>query len=153
MNKRYRVTLTAEERDELRALVGKGTAKARRLAHARVLLQADESQGSPALGDGQVAAAVQVSTRTVERVRRLFVEEGPEAALRTHVPGARLYATKFDGEQEARLIALACSAPPEGKSRWTLRMLADRLVELKVVDSVSREAVRGALKKTSRGRT
>ena len=149
MNKRYRVTLTPQERDELRSLVRKGTAKARKLAHARVLLQADESEGAPALTDGQVAAAVQVSARTVERVRRLVVEEGPEAALRTHVPGARLYATKFDGEQEARLIALACSAPPPGKSRWTLRMLADRMVELKVVDAVSHEAVRRALKKTS----
>jgi hypothetical protein len=149
MNKRYRVTLTAAEREELKALVSKGTAKARRLAHARVLLQADESQGAPALADEAVAAAVSVSTRTVERVRRLFVEEGPEAALRTHVEGARKYATKFDGEQEARLIALACSEPPAGKSRWTLRMLAGELVELKVVDSVSHEAVRRALKKTS----
>jgi hypothetical protein len=153
MNKRYRVTLTAREREELTALISKGTAKARTLAHARVLLQADESEGAPGLTDGQVAAAVQVTARTVERVRRLFVEEGPEAALRTHVPGARLYATKFDGEQEARLIALACSAPPDGRSRWTLRMLADELVELEVVDSVSHEAVRRALKKTRPGRT
>ena len=153
MSKRYRVTLTPRERDDLRALVTKGTAKARRLAHARVLLAADESQGAPALTDQEVAAAVQVSTRTVERVRRLFVEEGPEAALRTHVPGARMYRTKFDGEQEARLIAVACSAPPDGRSRWTLRMLADRMVELEVVDSASHEAVRRALKKTRPGRT
>lgn len=153
MNKRYRVTLTTQEREELAALISKGTAKARRLAHARVLLQADQSDGAPALTDEEVAAAVQVSARTVERVRRLFVEEGPEAALRTHVPGARMYATKFDGEQEARLIALACSRPPEGTSRWTMRMLADRLVELKVVDSVSHEAVRRALKKTRRSPT
>jgi hypothetical protein len=149
MSKRYRVTLTPQERDDLRALVTKGAAKARRLAHARVLLAADESQGAPALTDEQVAAAVLVSTRTVGRVRRLFVEEGPEAALRTHVPGARLYATKFDGEQEASLVSVACSSPPDGRARWTLRMLADRMVELKVVDSVSREAVRRALKKTS----
>lgn len=153
MSKRHRVALTAEERGWLTELISKGTAKARRLAHARVLLQADESDGAPALTDGQVAAAVQVSTRTVERVRRLFVEEGMEAALRTHVPGARLYATKFDGEQEARLVSVACSEPPDGKSRWTLRMLAERVVELKVVDSVSHEAVRRALKKTSCGRT
>ena len=149
MSKRFRVTLTAQEREELRALVSKGTAKARRLAHARVLLQADESGGGPALTDEGVAAAVGVSTRTVERVRRLFVEEGPEAALRTHVEGARRYATKFDGEQEARLLALACSRPPEGKARWSLRMLAGELVALEVVDSVSPEAVRRALKKTS----
>jgi transposase len=153
VNKRYRVTLTAREREELTALISKGTAKARVLAHARVLLQADESDGGPALTDGQVAAAVQVTVRTVERVRRLFVEEGPEAALRTHVPGARMYATKFDGEQEARLIALACSRPPDGRSRWTMRMLAGRLVELEVVDSVSHEAVRRALKKTRPSRT
>ena len=97
MNKRYRVTLTPQEREDLTALVSKGTAKARRLAHARVLLQADESEGAPALTDDEVAAAVLVSARTVERVRRLFVEQGPDAALRTHVPGARLYAAKFDG--------------------------------------------------------
>ena len=149
MSKRYRVTLTPQERDELRALVSKGTAKARRLAHARVLLAADESEGAPGLTDEAVAAAVLVTPRTVERTRRRFVEQGLEAALRTHVPGARLYATKFDGEQEARLIALACSAPPEGKSRWTLRMLAERVVELEVVDAASHEAVRRALKKTS----
>jgi transposase len=149
MRKRYRVTLTPEEREQLRQLISKGVGKARRLAHARVLLQADESGGAPASGDAEVAAAVNVSTRTVERVRGRFVEEGLEAALRTHVPGARLYKTKLDGEQEARLIALACSQPPEGAGHWTLRLLAERAVELKIADSLSHETVRRRLKKTS----
>ena len=149
MRKRYRVTLTPEERDHLLQLISRGVGKARRLAHARVLLQVDEADGAPGLGDAEAAAATNVSARTVERVRERFVEEGFEAALRTHVPGARLYKTKLDGEQEARLIALACSEPPRGAGHWTLRMLAARAVELKVADALSHETVRRTLKKTS----
>jgi hypothetical protein len=149
MRKRYRVTLTPEEREQLLQMISKGVGKARKLAHARVLLQVDEADGAPALNDVEAAAATNVSARTVERVRELFVEEGVEAAIRTHVPGARLYKTKLDGEQEAKLIALACSAPPEGADHWTLRMLADRVVELKIADSLSHETVRRTLKKTS----
>jgi transposase len=148
MAKRYRVTLTQQERQELQQLVSRGKADARKLAHARILLQADESEGGPRRTDEQVASALDGSTRTVERVRERFVEEGLDAALLPR-PGKRVYARKLDGRQEARLIALACSRPPAGKARWTLRMLADEMVELEVVDSLSHEAVRQALKKTS----
>ena len=148
MAKRYRVTLTPEEREQLRQMISRGKADARKLAHARILLQADEAEGGPAKTDERIASALDTSTRTVERVRERVVEQGLEAALLPK-PGERVYARKLDGRQEARLIALACSRPPAGKARWTLRMLADEMVELEVVDSVSHETVRQALKKTS----
>jgi transposase len=147
MAKTYRVTLTAAERAELGAMISKGKADARKLAHARVLLQADEA-GGPARPDRQIAAGLDVSTRTVERVRQRFVEEGLPAALLPR-PTKRVYARVLDGAQEAHLIALACSAPPEGKRRWTLRLLAERVVELGYADAVSHETVRRVLKKTS----
>jgi transposase len=146
MAKKYRVTLSGEERDELTALLRKGKAAARKLAHARVLLQVDESGSGSS--DEQTARALNLSTRTVERVRERFVEQGLAAALLPK-PSTRRYERAFDGAQEARLIALACSAPPEGKSRWTLRLLAEQAVELKIVDTVSHESVRQALKKTN----
>ena len=148
MAKRYRVTLTQPERQELQQLISRGKADARKLAHARILLQADESPGGPRRTDEQIAAALDTSTRTVERVRERFVEQGLEAALLPR-PSKRVYARKLDGRQEAKLIALACSKPPAGKARWTLRLLADEMVELEVVDSLSHETVRQALKKTS----
>jgi transposase len=148
MAKRYRVTLTHEEREQLRLMISRGKGDARRLAHARILLQADEAEGGPRRTDEQIASALDASTRTVERVRERFVEQGLEAALLPR-PSRRAYARKLDGRQEARLIALACSKPPAGKKRWTLRLLADELVELEVVNAVSHETVRQALKKTS----
>ena len=148
MAKRYRVTLTQPERQELRQLISRGKADARKLAHARILLQADESPGGPRRTDDQIAAALDTSTRTVERVRERFVEQGLEAALLPR-PSKRVYARKLDGRQEAKLIALACSKPPAGKARWTLRLLADEMVELDVVGSLSHETVRQTLKKTS----
>ena len=148
MAKRYRVTLTQPERQELRQLISRGKADARKLAHARILLQADESPGGPRRTDEQIAAALDTSTRTVERVRERFVEQGLEAALLPR-PSKRVYARKLDGRQEAKLIALACSKPPAGKARWTLRLLADEMVELEVVDALSHETVRQTLKKTS----
>jgi transposase len=148
MAKRYRVTLTQEEREQLRQMVSRGKADARKLAHARILLQADEAEGGPRRTDEQIGSALDASTRTVERVRERFVEQGLEAALLPR-PSRRVYARKLDGRQEARLIALACSKPPAGKARWTLRLLADEMVELEVVDSLSHETVRQALKKTS----
>jgi transposase len=148
MAKRYRVTLTPPERQELQQLISRGKADARKLAHARVLLQADESTHGPSRTDQEIAAALDVATRTVERVRERFVEQGLEAALLPK-PSKRVYARKLDGRQEARLIALACSKPPAGKRRWTLRLLADEMVELEVVDSLSHETVRQTLKKTS----
>ena len=148
MAKKYRVTLTAEERVELEGLIGKGKADARKLAHARVLLQADEAAGGPARTDEQIAAGLDVSARTVERVRQRFVEDGLQAALLPK-PTKRVYTRTLDGAQEARLIALACSAVPDGKRRWTLRLLAERMVELTYAGAVSHETVRRVLKKTS----
>jgi transposase len=146
--KKYRVTLTAEERAGLEAMISKGRADARKLAHARILLQTDQADGAPTLTDQEVAAALDLSTRTVERVRRRFVEEGIESAL-SPKPTKRIYARVLDGAQEARLIALACSKAPEGKKRWTLRLLAERVVELGHGESLSHETVRRALQKTS----
>jgi transposase len=149
MAKKYRVTLSVAERDELTALIRKGKASARKLAHARVLLQVDESESGPGgTTDEQTACALNLSTRTVERVRERFVEQGLMAALCPQ-PSTRRYERAFDGAQEAQLIALACSAAPEGKSRWTLRLLAEQAVELKILDTVSYESVRQALKKTN----
>jgi transposase len=148
MAKRYRVTLTEPERQELRQLISRGKADARKLAHARILLQADEAEGGPRRTDEQIASALDASTRTVERVRERFVEQGLDAALLPR-PSKRVYARKLDGRQEAKLVALACSEPPAGKARWTLRLLADEMVELEVVESLSHETVRQTLKKTS----
>ena len=152
MAKRYRVTLTAEERGELERMISRGKADARKLAHARILLQADEAEGGPARVDEDVASALDVSVRTVERVRQRFVEQGIEAALLPK-PSPRLYGRKLDGGQEAHLLALACGRPPEGKARWSLRLLAERMVALEHVDTLSHETVRQTLKKTSSSRT
>lgn len=147
MVKRYRVTLAAEERAGLEQMICSGKAAARKLAHARVLLKADEAEGGPRWGDGQIAEAIDVGLVTVARVRERFVEQGLEAAL-TPKPSARSYARKLDGAGEARLAALACTKPPEGRKRWTLALLADRLVALGAADSLSYGAVHRALKKT-----
>jgi transposase len=152
MAKKYVVTLTAQEREELTRLVSVGRAAARKLTHARILLMTDASAGAPARVDGDVAEALSVSVKTVERVRERFVEQGLEAAL-VPAKSSRIYARKLDGTQEAKLIALACSEPPEGKPRWTLRLLADRVVELEIADAVSYETVRQTLKKTRSNRT
>ena len=153
MAKRYRVTLEASEREELCRLLAKGKADVRRLKHAQILLKADESPDGPAWSDERIAAAVACGTATVERVRRRFVEEGLELALSPYRTPRREYRSKLDGAQEAKLIATACSAPPEGRARWSLRLLADKLVELKVVDSICHETVRQVLKKTNSSRT
>jgi transposase len=144
--KRYRVTLTAEEREALGDMISRGKADARKLAHARVLLQADASEGGPDWTDARIAEAVRVSVSTIGRVRQRFVEEGLEAALLPR-PSPRIYARKLDGAQEAKLVALACSGPPEGKKRWTLRLLAERMVELEIAPELSHETVRLTLKK------
>lgn len=146
--KRYRVTLTPPERGELQQLISTGTASARKLAHARILLKADTPPGEHGLLDAEIARAVAVSVDTVERVRRRFVEEGLDAAL-VPKPSTQAHPTKLDGRGEARLIAEVCSPPPQGKARWALRLLAARLVELQVVESISYETVRQRLKKTS----
>ncbi len=144
--KRYVVDLTEIERTRLLDLTSKGRVSARKLNRAHILLQAHEGRT-----DEAIAAALHVSKSTVERVRRRFVMGNLEFALTEQMrPGAR---RKLDGKQEAYLVATACSSPPEGRNRWTLQLLADRLVELKVVDSISRDTIRRTLKKTisSRG--
>ncbi len=148
MRKKYIVTLTDPERQGLREMLSRGKAAARRLAHARILLKADASEGGPDWSDAAIAEGLDVGTATVERVRRQFVEEGLDAALERRRP-RREYQRKLDGDGEAHLIALACGDPPEGRSRWSLRLLADRMVVLEHVDEISYQTVRRALKKTN----
>ena len=148
MKKKYPVVLTDAEREHLHRLVAAGTAPARKLTHARLLLKADQGPDGPAWVDEAIAEAVEVSQPTVARVRKQFVEEGLEASLNRRPP-RREYRRKLDGEQEARLVALACSAPPPGLARWSLRLLADKLVELEVVEGISYQTVGRLLKKTS----
>lgn len=147
--KKWMVRLEAEERERLRQLVRVGKAAAYKIRHAHVLMAVDESDDGPGLRDGEVAQALGVTTRSIEHLRKRFVDEGLEACLeRKKRRGSSLF-RKLDGEKEARLIALACSAAPPGRQRWSLRLLADRLVVLNVVDSISHETVRQTLKKTS----
>jgi hypothetical protein len=147
--KRYKVTLEPEERQHLHDLIAAGKAAARKLAHARILLKADAAEDGPAWPDGRIAEALELSTATVERVRQRFVELGLDAALDRKPRERPPRPIKLDGRAEARLIALACSPPPLGRAVWTMQLLADKLVELEVVDSISNETVRLALKKTS----
>ncbi len=144
----YRVVLTAEQRAELRGLIGTGAAPARMLTRARILLKADHGEGGPGWADAAIAGALEVHPGTVQRVRRQFVAEGLAATLARKRPD-RVYARALDGRQEAHLIAVACATPPAGQARWSLRLLADELVRLEVVDAVSYETVRRTLKKTS----
>jgi transposase len=142
--KKYIVKLSEEEREELQDLIATGHASARKLAHARILLKADSSESGPGWTDQSIAEALEVSIATIERVRERLVEESLAAALTRHRSGTpRL--RKLDGEQEAHLIALTCSQPEEGQQRWTLQLLADKLVELHLVESISRETVRQVL--------
>jgi transposase len=143
----YRVKLTTEERAHLLELLSKGKAAARTLTHARMLLKADEGEAGPCLADDEIALDLEVNRSTVERVRMRCVEEGFEAALRPR-PSRQLHPRKLDGIQEAQLVTLACSPAPNGRGRWTLRLLADKLVELEIVDGISHETVRQTLKKT-----
>jgi transposase len=141
------VRLAADERRRLARMARSGKHPARVLTHARILLKADAAKGSPGWDDATIAQALDCGTRTVARVRKKFADGGLELALHRKKPTGRQY-RKLDGQQEARLVAIACSTPPAGKARWTLKMLADRLVELEVVDAVSDETVRRTLKKT-----
>ena len=147
MEKKYRVTLTPGERAELEQLARKGKAAATKLTHARILLLADESPEGPARSDGWIVDALGVSKNTVCRVRERFVEQGLESAL-VRKPPARTYARKLDGRGEAHLIALTCSDPPAGRSGWTPQLLADRMVAMGHVDTLSYGTVRQVLKKT-----
>jgi len=148
MKKKYIVTLAPEERQMLQAMLSKGKAAARKLMHARILLKADAGVGGPNLHDEEIAEGLEVGRATIERVRREFVEEGFDAAMERRKP-RRHYERKLDGVGEAHLVALACQKPPEGWSRWTLRLLADRMVRLEYVDELSKDTVRRVLKKTN----
>jgi hypothetical protein len=147
MKSKYAVCLSEVERARLRTLIGVGTAPARELAHARILLKADQGEGGPGWNDAAIAGALEVCTRTVARVRQQYVTEGLEAALKRRMP-AREYARALDGAAEAHLVALACGAPPTGREHWSLRLLARELVRLEVVEAVSYETVRRTLAQT-----
>ena len=143
------VSLTGDDRGKLEGLIARGSAPARQLTHARILLKADEGEDAPgeAWPDVRIADALEVSRSTVSRVRERFVREGLEAAL-VHCKPKRTKPKKLDGSQEAHLIALACSEPPKGKKRWSVRLLADRFVSLECAEEpISRELVRRTLKK------
>jgi transposase len=150
--KKYKVTLTDEERQHLQDLISTGKAAAQKLVHARILLKADATPEGPAWPDARIAEALEVSVATVERVRQRFVEQGFALALDRKPKDRPSRERKLDGAAEARLIALACSKPPAGRCCWTMQLLADQLVELQIVDSVCDETVRRVLKKTKSSR-
>src|SRR5512144_795400 len=147
MRKRYVVVLPEAERALLHTMIGQGTASARALTHARILLKANQGQAGPGWTDQAIADALEVHPTTVARIRQLYVTAGLGAAVYRKHP-ERDYRRTLDGKQEARLVVLACSTPPQGRTRWTLRLLAERLVELEVIDTISHETVRQALKQT-----
>lgn len=147
MRMKYAVRLSDVERARLRTLIGQGAGAARTLTHARILLKADRSDAGPGWTDAAIADAVEVHPATVGRVRRAYVDAGLDSALERKLP-ERVYERCLNGDGEARLIALACGTPPEGHARWTLRLLADELVRLEVVETVSHETVRRTLKQT-----
>jgi hypothetical protein len=152
-NKKHHIRLSGKERGQLEGIVRKGRASAQRQSHARILLLADANGPEGGWSDSQIARAAQTSIPTVERVRRICVEHGLERALERKDPD-RQYQRKLDGKAEAQLIALSCGPAPQGRARWTLRLLSARLVEMEIVETLSHETVRRTLKKTrsSRGK-
>ena len=146
---KYRVTLTEEEQSELQEISSKGSHKSQKVLNALILLNVDENQSKELRTTNEsISKILKISMKKIDRVKKRFVEEGLEIALYGH-PKDREYEKKVDGDLEARLIALSCSESPEGFSRWSLRMLADKAVELEYVDSISHETVRRVLKKTN----
>ena len=145
-SKRYIITLSADERAALEATLAKGTVAARKRRHASILLAVDEGAGAPAMSDSEAAETLGVTVRTIERTRERCVTDGLELALQRK-PRSRERTERLDGEAEARLVQLACSEAPEGRARWTPRLLSERLVELEIVDTVAHETVRRVLKK------
>ena len=151
MNKKYIVQLTPDQRATLEQHTRTGTNAASVQRHARILLKADTAEGGPAWEDAAIAEALDISVPTVERVRQRFVLHGLESAIRRK-PTTRPSQRKLDGSAEAQLVTITCSPPPAGADRWTLALLADKLVELKVVDAIARDTVRLTLKKTNSNR-
>ena len=148
--RKYIVTLTEEERSELKKLTSKGSHRSQKVMNALILLNCDEGKFQEARSINEVTASVlQISMRKIDRVKKRFVEEGFDIALNGR-KGERVYAKKADGDFEAHLVALSCSGPPEGFARWSLRLLADRVVELNYIDSISHETVRRVLKKRNK---
>jgi len=148
--KKYIVELTSEERKQLQQLVKKGKVPGYKIRHAQMLLKADQGKHGPSWPDAQIAEVFASHVTSVERLRKRFVEQGLDAALERNKRDN--YTCKLDGDAEAHLIAIACSKPPAGRSEWSLRLLADRLVELSVVDSISYMTVSRTLKKTNLNR-
>ena len=155
MKKVYRVTLAEEERQQLEELVRRGNAKsgqkpsALKLTRARILLKSDQSHGGPAWTDAQVAEALDLSPKTVFNIRKKWVELGLEQVLERRQQKQPSRVPKLDGKAEAKIIAISCGPAPEGRSRWTLKLLADKTVELGFAESISPETIRKTLKKTS----
>ncbi len=147
--KKYVVELSQHERESLKNLIRSGKGPARMFTRARILLKADTSEGAPAWADEKIAEALDVTVQTVERVRKQLVLEGFDAVLKRRAYTQKISRKKVDGDVEAHLVALACSEAPEGYSQWSLRLLADQMVELGYIESISHEAVRQTLKKTS----
>jgi len=145
---KYKVTLTREERNELISIISKGKHTSQRFRNAYVLINCDEGEFAEKATNAEINKILKVGMRTIDRIKKRFVEEGFDAVLERK-PTTREYDRKADGDLEARLIALSCSEPPEGHARWSLRLLADKLVELEIVDSISHETVRTVLKKTN----
>jgi len=147
--KKYIVHLSGKERKSLRSLVSSGKGSARMFTRARILLKADVGEGGPGWPDEKISEALDVTVQTIERVRKQLVEEGLDAVLSRRKYIQKVSRKKLDGDAEAHLIALTCSETPKGYTRWSLRLLADRMVELGYIESISHEAVRRVLKKTS----
>jgi len=146
---KYRLSLTPQEREELEAIVRKGKHNAQKVLNALILLNCDEQAPTRrTLKEQQIADVLNISAMKLHRVKQRFVDEGLEVALNGH-KGIRTYEKKADGEFEAHLVALSCSTPPPGHARWSLRLLADKVVELQYIDSVSYETIRRVLKKTN----
>lgn len=143
---RYKVTLTKEEREELKTVLGKGTHTSQKYRNACILLNSDESPEGQKLSNEKIAQVLHINTKTVERIKQRFVEEGFDECM-DRKPYPRKGPKKADDEFEAHLTALSCSQPPEGYARWSLRLLADKMVEMKYTDSISHETVRRVLKK------
>jgi len=147
--KRYVVRLSAEEREQLETLIGKGKGSAKRLLKARILLKADVSDAGPGWSDSKIIAALDTNASMVYRVRKQLVEDGFQAVLSRKQRATPAVARIFDGEKEAKLTTLACSKPPPGRARWTLRLLENRVVELGIVERASDTTIWRSLKKTA----
>ena len=149
MNKKYVIRLSEEERARLTALVSRGKVAARKRLHAQVLLKADVGAAGPGWADLKIAEALDIGERTIEALRQRCVEEGLDAALERKPQCRPSRQRILDGAKEAKLVALCCGKVPAGQARWTLRLLADELVRLEIVESISHETVRQVLKKTT----